>query len=206
MPHPEAKHRRDRGQAHALFTPPQPPTRARQPQSVEQQTNDKDPLKPGDTHDGQDVPPILLPHRRLAEPDSAVRRQICLCDPPSPQLPPVKLRLAKFLRRGLDIARRRALEDLRGDLGRLPAECVNREERSANDAGAQLIVVLPKYRRVGYGVQPGQDVLLSIGKALRINTEIADAGGRAATRFWISPNDRSFMKTDLTRPANGPNA
>ena len=45
---------------------------------------------------------------------------------------------------------------------------------------AQLIVVLSEYRRVGYGVQPGQNLLLSIGNALRIDDEVAEInrGGR----------------------------
>ena len=106
-------------------------------------------------------------------------RSAC-CDSPSPQLPPVKLRLPKFLWRGLDIAGRRSPKDLRGDLGGLPAQCADREERSPNNAAAQLIVVLSEYRRVGYRVQPGENLLLSIGNALRIDDEIAEInrGGR----------------------------
>ena len=61
VPNPEAQLGRDRGQAHALFACPQPVMRTPQPQPVEQQTNDKDPLKPGDARDCKDVPPVLLP-------------------------------------------------------------------------------------------------------------------------------------------------
>src|SRR5271165_1322498 len=74
VPNPEAQLGRDRGQAHALFACPQPVMRTPQPQPAEQQTNDKDPLKPGEARDCKDVPPVLLPQRRLAEPDSAVGR------------------------------------------------------------------------------------------------------------------------------------
>src|SRR6185437_2145483 len=38
---------------------------------------------------------------------------------------------------------------------------------------------------------------------MRSPKKIAEAGGRAATRFLISANERSFMKTGLTRPSNG---
>ena len=46
---------------------------------------------------------------------------------------------------------------------------------------AQLIVILSEYRRVGYGVQPGENLLLAIGNALRVDDEIAEkdrGGGR----------------------------
>src|SRR5580700_10155842 len=97
VPNPEAQLGRDRGQAHALFACPQPVMRAPQPQPIEQQTNDKDHLKPGETRDCKDVPPVFLLRRRLAEPDSAVGRLVVFGDAPSPQLPPVKLRLPNFL-------------------------------------------------------------------------------------------------------------
>src|SRR5271165_6718394 len=184
VPNPEAQLGRDRGQAHALFACAQPVVRTPQPQPVEQQTNDKDPLKPGEAGDCKDVPPVLLPQRWLPEADRAVGWKICLLYSPSPQLPPVKLRLPKFLWRGLDIAGQRSPKDLRGDLGSLPAQCADGEERSPHNAAAQLIVVLSEYRRVGYGVQPGQNLRLSVGNALRIDDEIAEinrGGDRKST-------------------------
>ncbi len=39
---------------------------------------------------------------------------------------------------------------------------------------AQLIVVLSEYWRVGYGVQPGQNLLLSMRNTLRIDDEVAE--------------------------------
>src|SRR5580704_15451369 len=138
VPNPEAELGRDRGQAHALFACPQPVMRAPQPQPVEQQTNDKDPLKPGEARGCEDVPPVLLPQRRLPEAYRAIGWKICLLYSPSPQLPPVKLRRLKFLWRGLDIAGRRSAKDLRGDLGGLPAHCADRKERSPDNAAAEL--------------------------------------------------------------------
>ena len=181
VPNPEAQLGRDRGQAHALFTCPQPGVRAPQPQPVEQQTNDKDPLKPGEARGCKDVPPVLLPQRRLPEADSAVRGQACLGDPPSSQLPPVKLRLSKLLWRSLDIAGRSSLEDPHRDLGGLAAQRADGEQRPPNNAGAELIVILCEYRRVGDGMQPGENLLLAIGNALRVDDEIAEkdrGGGR----------------------------
>src|SRR3984957_17254219 len=146
VPNPEAQLGRGRGQAHALFACPQPRKRTSQPHPIDQQTSDEDPAKPGEAPGCNDVPPVLLPKGRLAKPERAVGRQICFGAPPSPQLPPVKLRLPRFLWRGLDIAGRRSTKDLRGDLGGLPAQCVDRKERSPHNAAAQLIVVLSEYR------------------------------------------------------------
>src|SRR5271165_3624880 len=72
VPNPEAQLGRDRGQAHALFACPQPVMRSPQPQPAEQQTNDKDPLKPGEARHCKDVPSVLLPQRRLPEANRAV--------------------------------------------------------------------------------------------------------------------------------------
>ena len=59
---------------------------------------------------------------------------------------------------------------------------------------AQLIVVLSEYRRVGYGVQPGQNLLLSIGNALRVDDEIAEIRSRrqAAGRRRASGSRRTI--------------
>jgi hypothetical protein len=50
-----------RGQAHALFTGPQPSMRTPEPHPVQQQTGDKDRANPEDTRGGKDVPLVLLP-------------------------------------------------------------------------------------------------------------------------------------------------
>ena len=49
---------------------------------------------------------------------------------------------------------------------------------------AQLIVVLSEYRRVGYGVQPGQNLLLSVRDTLRIDDQVSevDCGPRRERR------------------------
>ena len=80
-----------------------------------------------------------------------------------------------------DIARRGSPKDLRGDLGGLAAQGADGEQRPSNNTGPKLIVVLSEYRRVGYRVQPGQNLLLAMGNALRVDDEIAEKdrrGGR----------------------------
>ena len=72
-------------------------------------------------------------------------------------------------------------KDPRGDLGGLAAQGADGEQRPPNNAGPQLIVVLSEYWRVGYGVQPGQNLLLAVRNALRVDDEIAEkdrGGGR----------------------------
>ena len=49
---------------------------------------------------------------------------------------------------------------------------------------AQLIVVLSEYRRVGYGVQPGENLLLSMRDPLRVDDQVSviDRGPRRERR------------------------
>ena len=153
---------------------------------------------------------MSLPQRRLPEADRAAGWKIRLSYSPSPQLPPVKLRLPKLLWRGLDIPGRGSRKDPGGDLGGLPTQGVNRKERTPHKALAELIVEPSEYRRVGDRVQPGENLLLSIGNALRVDDEVAEInrGGRrqSGDPLWISLNDKSFMKTGLTRLSNGRSA
>src|SRR5580704_8111229 len=173
VPNPEAQLGRDRGQVHTLFACPQPVVRTPQPQPVEQQTNDKDPLEPREARGCKDVPLVLLPQRRLAEPDGAVERQICLGDPPSLQLPPVKLWLRRFLWRGLDIAGRCSLKNLRGDFGRPLAQPTDGKKPAADNSLPELVVILTKYRRIRHRMKPGQNLRLSVRDTLRVDDQVS---------------------------------
>src|SRR6185437_10911267 len=196
VPNPEAQLGRERRQAHTFFACPQSVIRSPQPQPVEQQTNDQDRLKRGEARGGKDIPPVLLPKRRLAEPDRAAGWKIGLSHSPSSQLPPVELRFFKSLWRGLDIAGRGSPKDLRGDLGGLAAQGADGEQRPSNNTGPQLIVVLSEYWRVGYGVQPGENLLLATRNALRVDDEIAEkdrGGGRQGRDALLDFGERKVI-------------
>ena len=202
MSQTQAQLGREGREAHAFFAGPQSVMRVPQSQPVEQQTNDQDRLKRREARGGKNVPRYCshrvasrnltalpggrsasrTPHRRNSRQSNSGSASFCGGVLISPGEAPARIRAATRPSSG---------------------SVCGREQRPSNNAGAQLIVVLSEYRRVGYGVQPGQNLLLSVRDPLRVDDQvseqIADRGGSAATRASMSAKESSLRKIKSTR-------
>ena len=113
------------------------------------------------------VPLYSLPQARTAIAHDAARRQPTLGDAPPLQLAPVEYRLTGRLRRYSDAARRRAVQDSKGRVGRVATQVVNGHQPSADNARAEVHALRRKQRSIRRGVKVGEHSLVRIRRPAR---------------------------------------
>ena len=112
-----------------------------------------------------------LPQARTSIAHHAAGRQPTLGDAPPLQLAPVEYRLAWRLRRYSDAARRRAVQDSNGRVGRVATEVVNGHQPAADNARAEVHAVRRKQGSIRRGVKFGEYSLVRIRCSGRVGAE-----------------------------------
>src|SRR5690242_879412 len=85
---------------------------------------------------------ILLPYTRVAKMNFTPRWKSTLADAPALQFPPVKFWSSKSDWRNLDFCGSFSPNNSQGDLGRYPPPLLHRDKRPADDAIAEIRIVI----------------------------------------------------------------
>ena len=117
------------------------------------------------------VPLYSLPQTRTSIAHHAAGRQPTLGDAPPLQLAPVEYRLAGRTQRHSDAARRRAVQDSNGSVGRVATEVVNGHQPAADNARAEVHAVRRKQRSIRRGVKLGEHSLVRIRRSGGVGAE-----------------------------------
>ena len=136
-----------------------------------QQRDDQRGLEEREGRPRDDPPPVLLPHGRLTKPDRAAGRQAALGDAPAAQLAPVEHGSGERQQRRLDRCRRLALQQAKRGFRTPLADFLDGQQRTADDAAAQLVAVEPEDRRAGHGVELAQCALLDLWRSFGVERQ-----------------------------------
>ena len=163
--HPDHDRCRVRQQTEALFAFPQRAFRVAASDPGGQQRQHEQTFKQSRRYADGHRPSVAFPWRGLPEPHDAARRQASRVNAPTLQLSPVERRRASDLYWCLDRGWRFAFQDAQRHLDRVPAQIVNGDQRTADDAAAKLRAVQAKDRCVCSGMKLRQRTFLRQGNA-----------------------------------------
>ena len=114
--------------------------------ALEQEPDDQERLDDQCAGRAQNRAPVFAPQAGSSIAHDAARRQPALGDAPALQLAPVEYRLARRLGRYPDAARRRAVQDSNGHVGRVVTEVVDGHQPAADNARAEVHAHAPQTR------------------------------------------------------------